>query len=1066
LIAIAAWLCRRLSQCLWLGIGLALVVVASANTRALAEPVFQPVAAESLEALGPLQRIAEDAQGFIWLAGTQGLARFDGAKLTEFFVEPGVPGSLVHQQVNDLLLSADGTLWLATSGGLQRFDPRSRRFDLFPHPIDSPQALSVNDVRCLLQDSQGRFWLGTRAGLYQFEPATGKFSRQSLEPLLPAGPEAIPRALLEDQHQHLWIATAQAGLLQLDLNHPGQPPNLWRHEPNNPQSLSSNALVALQADPQGRLWVAAADGTVNRIDEARTQVQRYPLFPGTAVTALAASPTGELWAASAAGLARWAAGAANWDTPSLSSLRSTAVSTLMFDRRGELWLGFLQAGADRLNPWARVFESIPLAPQGTPPPELMSFAAHQQQGTWLGLRPGLGFLGDAQGAVAQGPALPEPLASAGISAVLHTQAELWLGVTGRGLARLAENGTPVAEYAPVRGDASSLLGRDVKVLYRDRSQALWVGTDEGLNRFDDKTQKFSRFLPSLLQMDGENQLLIHCLLEDSRGQFWVGAKRGLYRLDRKSGLFERFYPQGQASGYLNQTQVSALVESRDGTLWAATEGQGLLQFDAQGAQIAAFTRQEGMPDNRVRALVEDEQGFLWLSTPKGLSRFDPSLRHFWHFDTQHGVKAWDLLPGGAFKGQAGQVYFLGKRHLIRVDTNALPAASSRLPVVIDQVFLDGQVLRDFAGDGRLRIQQGQTLTLTFVAPSYQAPQQVRYSYRLVGMDSAWQLAKGQNSVVYAQLPPGRYSFQVRAALASGSWSEPAAEQRLEVVPPFWKSYWAWGLYALLLILAVVPILLFLLRRQARESQAHWRQQLTELERMKDDFLANTSHELRTPLNGIMGLSQSLLDGAAGPHNEMTQKYLQMIAMSGKRLANLVNDILDFAKLKNHSLELHKKSIELHGFVAAMLKLVAPMVGDKDVQLYNRVDAYVSPVWADEDRLQQIFYNLLMNAIKFTDQGSISISVAQLPNAVQINISDTGIGIPAEQTEKIFNAFEQADTSAHRKYGGTGLGLAVTKRLVELHGGELGVQSRVGQGSTFYFSLPVAADTYSLQETAS
>ncbi|MEL0456605.1 tetratricopeptide repeat protein [Flavobacteriaceae bacterium SZ-1-7] len=234
--------------------------------------------------------------------------------------------------------------------------------------------------------------------------------------------------------------------------------------------------------------------------------------------------------------------------------------------------------------------------------------------------------------------------------------------------------------------------------------------------------------------------------------------------------------------------------------------------------------------------------------------------------------------------------------------------------------------------------------------------------------------------------------------------------------------------------------------------------LKQIDQLKDQFLANTSHELRTPLNGIIGLSESLKDGAAGKLSAKAMENLDMIANSGKRLSNLVNDILDFSKLKNQDLKLALQPVDLYSVTKLVLKVSETLVDGKPIRLINSIPKDIALVEADENRVQQILYNLIGNAIKFTEEGKVEIQAAKLDDMVAVAITDTGIGIPENKFEDIFKSFEQIDGSNIRDYGGTGLGLSVTKQLVELHGGDIKVDSKVGEGSMFTFTLPISDKT--------
>ncbi|MEM8963626.1 MAG: ATP-binding protein [Acidobacteriota bacterium] len=277
----------------------------------------------------------------------------------------------------------------------------------------------------------------------------------------------------------------------------------------------------------------------------------------------------------------------------------------------------------------------------------------------------------------------------------------------------------------------------------------------------------------------------------------------------------------------------------------------------------------------------------------------------------------------------------------------------------------------------------------------------------------------------------------------------------------------WGL-SIGFVSLIVVLGLFFNRFRLAERESHMREamarerevneRLRAVDRLKDDFLANTSHELRTPLFGMTGLAESLIDGAAGEVSEPIKENLTMIVASGRRLGHLVNDILDFSKLRHHSLELDRHAVELRPLVEVVLTLSRSLVGEKGLALVNRVSADLPAVDADENRLQQILYNLIGNAIKFTETGSVTVSAEERGDDLAIRVRDTGIGIEPAARERIFDAFEQADASVERVHGGTGLGLAVTRRLVELHGGTIGVDSELGRGSTFSFTLPRATST--------
>jgi signal transduction histidine kinase/streptogramin lyase len=643
---------------------------------------------------------------------------------------------------------------------------------------------------------------------------------------------------------------------------------------------------------------------------------------------------------------------------------------------------------------------------------------------------------------------------------------LWVGIWAAGLHHFDPERQVFRQYMPNPEDPSSLLGKEPWAMLVDRDGVLWVATEEGVNRYNRATDDFTHFVPHPTQMDGDSALYTRAIYEDSHGNLWIGSIRGLYLLDRTTGEFERFRHRPGSSNTISSDFVKAIYEDSRGYLWLGTHGGGLNRMEISSRRFTAYHVEDGLPDEVVTGIVEDDRRKLWVSTHKGIARFDPDAETFRAYDKRHG------LPGNLFnrntptKTAHGELLFGSSKGLTLFKPGDLWDNDYIPPVVITdfQIFnkpvpigVPGSPLTKAPGrmdTVRLRYDQS-VFSFAYAALNYRSPEENQYAYRLEGFDKTWHSVGKKRTATYTNLDPGTYTFYVRGSNNEGLWNEEGAQVRVIVAPPLWRTWWAYLLYALAALALMSLVLHFQLRKQAFEREHTLNQRLQELDKLKDEFLANTSHELRTPLNGIIGLSESLLDGAGGPVPEPMKKYLEMIAYSGKRLANLVNDILDFSKLKNHTLQLHRRPVNAHESVQILLKMTEPLVGTKPLELINAVPESLPPVFADEGRLQQILYNLVGNAVKFTDQGSVTVSAKHEYDRVVIDVVDTGIGIPPDQVNKIFESFEQVDGTDNRKYGGTGLGLAITKRLVELHGGTISVSSTLGVGSRFRVRLPVA-----------
>lgn len=416
----------------------------------------------------------------------------------------------------------------------------------------------------------------------------------------------------------------------------------------------------------------------------------------------------------------------------------------------------------------------------------------------------------------------------------------------------------------------------------------------------------------------------------------------------------------------------------------------------------------------------DKEHILWLATDRGPARFDTRLT------PSHQVSPRiAFFPPGALKAQA-------------------PSADSPL------------VLPHSAEAARFEV----------TAPYYLAESLTEYRYRLHGLSDTWSPWTAEPIKEFTNLPGKSFRFEVQARHAERLLGTSSLAFR--VLPPWYQTGWFRG--ALLIALASLG---WLYRRHLRrrveqqraiaERERAMSQRLQEIDRLKDEFLAKTSHELRTPLYGITGLAESMLDGASGELTDTAQANLAMIVASGQRLSHLVNDILDFSKLRHHSLRLERGPVDVHAVAEVILTLSQHLVGQKAVQLTNAVPVDLPLADADENRLQQILYNLVGNAIRFTESGFVEISAAASSGRLQIQVADSGDGIDPKDQERIFEAFEQAEDTVERTHGGTGLGLPVTRQLVELHGGHLRLQSTPGKGSTFTFDLPRSRSTEGVDE---
>ncbi|HSN77935.1 MAG TPA: two-component regulator propeller domain-containing protein, partial [Anaerolineae bacterium] len=1018
-----------------------------------------------------VQDFVQDDQGFLWMATQDGLNRYDGYEFKVFKDDPQSPNSLRGNAVASIDKAPDGALWIGTSdGGLNRYDPRTGQFTAYLHDPTDPNSLSENSISSVDVDSQGVVWAGTNnRGLNRLDPATGQVTRYLHDPDDEQSLSGdVVAAVLAGCDGQVWVGTTDNGLNRLDPA-TGQVTR-YLANPGDPHSLSHSAVTSLFLDRAGVLWVGTFAGGLNRFDASTGVFTRYQNDPDDPTTLahnnvqpIFEDRDGQLWLGTQGGglhlLDRETGRFTRFqhDPQDASSLSGNSVTSIFQDSSGMLWLGMYGTGADYYDPFKHKFLLLRADPT------------------------------DSNG-----------LSSNSIWDILQDdQGSLWIATNDSGLNRFDFASQTWQHYRNDPEDPASLDNDTVYAVYQDRQGTLWFGTPTGLNRFDRQTGTFQRFAMPLLgaifedsqgnfwlgtalglilfdrqtgvirtwlQNDPQDPTSLSgsfasVIFEDAQGNLWIGTTNGgLNLMDRATGRFRRFVQDPDDPTSLSSNAVLDINQARDGALWIGTSG-GLNKYLPDSGTFIAYREKDGLPNDSVYGILEDDAGHLWLSTNKGLARFDPQMLAFRTYDRSDGLQGSEFNQWSFFKNQEGVMFFGGINGLNAFHPDVLRDNPFTPPVVLTGFEIYGQpaaIEPDGPLPGPVESTQAIQLPYTddffelaYAALHFSAPDQIQYAYTMEGLDKGWNQVDNRRFASYTNVPPGDYTFRVKATNSDGVWNEQGAALRILIPPPFWQTTW----FRLLVVVGLLGAFsgVFLLRIRAVEAQRQrlevqvderthelW-QTMQELERSKDaaeaasraksTFLANMSHEFRTPLNAILGFTQIMARDKRLPTDH--RQDIEIIHRSGEHLLGLINDVLDMSKIEAGRMRLNQRGFDLTRLLAGLEEMFALRAGQKGLALHLDLDPGVPRyVIADDGKLRQALMNLLGNAVKFTDQGEVVLRVrtASPPLGqglatslwVRFEVEDTGSGIPAEEIQQIFVPFVQS-SSADQAAEGTGLG---------------------------------------------
>ncbi|MDN5286616.1 MAG: response regulator [Mucilaginibacter sp.] len=1051
--------------------------------------------------------IFKDSEGFMWFGTASGLNRYDGYTVKVFKHDAYNRNSLIDDFIVNIFEGPDRKLWILTRNGYCFYDPEMEQFNSdMSLLINSLKLPAYPNVLKILRGDKGDFWfVCPDSGVYRYNVLSRKTKRYhdhaGAKPSLYLYSNSVAD-ITKDVKGNIWLVYYDGTVETLDVKQ-----DKITYHASVLNRRSSNYSITVDRDND--LWLYASNvnmgvyyyspstGVLRHIDRESQDTK----LKSNIVSNIVQADDGLIWIATDHGGIN-VLDKRNFRMTYLlnqeddaKSLRQNSV-ILYKDNTGIMWAGTFKEGISYYHnniirfPLYRHFASDPGSLSFE---DVDNFVEDKLGNLWIGTNGGgLIYFNRKTGKFSQykyDARIPNSLSNDIIvSLCIDHDQKLWIGTYFGGLDCF--DGKTFTHYKHNDKVATSIADDRVWSILEDSSHRLWIGTFAGgLEIFDRSTKTF--YHP--FKQTEIRSPLITSLMEDKSGNIWVGGYLGIDVIMRSDNRVIHYNRNANDANSLVNDNVNCISQDSRGLIWVGTQA-GLSILNPETRKIISLSQKNGLPHNAVLDILEDNKGAMWLSSSNGVGRItvspgkDAYRFQFENFDETDGLQGREFNAHAALKTSKGELIFGGGHGFNIFDPLSIhPNINKPKLIFTDFQLFNKSIAANESVNGHVVLTKAiwatrevtlnhsdNVFTIEFAALNFFNPSKVRHQYMMEGFDKGWLNAdNATRRATYTNLDGGDYVFKVRAINAEGTWDPDYITLKIKVLPPFWKSTLAYIIYLLLVTGALLLVRRRGIQKIRRQFAAEQEKQearllieqerqevkrMHELDQLKIKFLTNVSHEFRTPLSLIITPVDRMLS-----HADAEQKQqLNMIKRNARRLLNLVNQLLDFRKMEVQELKLHSKPGDIIRFIKEISLSFTDMAAEKGIAFAFDSEVETLVTIFDHDKIERILFNLLSNAFKFTQKGGhVSVLLNMVyekttpdPNLLEIKIIDTGIGIPYEKHHKIFERFFQHDIPESLINQGSGIGLAITREFVKMHGGEIIVESEPDHGSCFIIRLPV------------
>lgn len=999
--------------------------------------------------------ILQDSCGFMWFGTDDGLSRFDGIKFKNYYLSEYI-NATTSNSVKKIFIDHRGKMWIGLDSGIVIYDSQTDTFRPFNAKTENGETIQTY-VTDMIEDNDGEVWIATNGkGLYRYSPYDKV--RLRVYRNIPGEANCISQnalmTLQQDSKQNIWIGTYSEGLCCLDKH---TNTFVTYKKSNLPHSISDNSIQKIYEDTHGNLWIGTFQNGLDLFNPSTKTFTNFQDKSGNNllyhIHDIKEYRPGELFISTDNGLGIFKIDKGEIiqsDNPDLK-IRTGAnkfIYSIYIDKEESLWLGSYFDGVKFYSAFQNNFKyyscsSYPAAQAG----KVINVIQEDKDDTyWIGTDDNGIFRFNAK---TQEITPFRDAASIGttyycIHDLLIDGDKLYAATYERGLEIFDLKTGKTESYLHNPEDSTSIPSSRVFVLYKASNGYIYVGTSNGICYYNPAQKNFTR----INSFTGS----ISAIIEDYHGKIWIGTSiNGLFSYNLKTKQTTSYQRSGHPNSLTKNVITTLTIDNRK-RLWIGTYGQGMCRYNEDTDDFTRYDHLE-LP-NKIISSIIPKGDLLWISTNKGLAVYNPNTEYLKNYSKSNGLYNEQFTPRSGVESSDGRLFLGSTDGFCYFFPQDLRENTYNPPVVLTNMTIFGKEVHTNIPDSPIKRSIGYTdeiilkhnqsmIGFDFAALSYIAPKENYYQYMLEGLDSEWQFTKGSNNhLSYANLPVGEYVLKIKGTNSDKLWSSNEIQLKIRVLPPFFRSQLAYLIYILILLFGTILTVWYYIRRTEKRQKERIKrlndEKEKELYNSKIDFFTNIAHEIRTPLSLIIGPLEYLMKTSS--INNVYGEYLSIIEQNYKRLYALVTQLLDFRKVDTGSYKLSYDSYRIKEIIGKVTCIFRLSAQQKKVTIDTSVVPEDMNIIIDEEAFTKIISNLLSNALKYA-RSIVRITAIEKDSEIVITVTDDGIGITDQEKTKIFDAFYQVKNNSELNKLGIGIGLHMTRSLVQLMNGKIEANDR-------------------------